>query len=265
MKRFFAVPRASVTLRRDFAALGRTRSRITRCLDAGAMSGAREAVALFCRQACALREALARCVPETSAPPETLDAASLLDGDDAWLRLTLPDRLHAVLLWLGERRRSAYAALGEGRRQALRLAVGTLVLVLVCGLAAWGRALWRAREVRLAKLARSTFVADLIAAPEALPPHFKVAGLLSVERGDGHVWRWGVGPRTVVAFVLETPRTVRLTLRLSNPVPDQVLTIAANSEKSTLSLPQARPWMARQDAFSLQFPGVEGLNAIVID
>ena len=169
------------------------------------------------------------------------------------------------MVWLAGRRRQALAALGEGRRQVLRRAGRALCLGLVVAAAVGGREVWRVRQQSLEREARATFAVDLLDAASPLPPDFKVAGLLGPEQRDGRHWRWGVGPRTVVAFALPLPRTVHLTFRVNNPVPDQMLTITANGEAARLPLPQAHPWMQGEETFSLTFPGQAGLNSIAID
>ncbi|KHK01877.1 hypothetical protein [Desulfovibrio sp. TomC] len=267
MSRFFPSPAActAAALRREFAALSARKAEIERLLDAADVAAARSAAARFEAEARVLRQALAAHSPELSPPPRGL---FVIDGpavDDHALRLTLPDRLHEAMVWLAGRRRQALVILGERRRRALRLAAGALCLGLVVAVGAGGREVWRARQQSLAREARATFAVDLFDATKPLPPDFKVAGLLGLEREGGRHWRWGLGPRTVVAFVLPLPRTVRLTFRVNNPVPGQALTVTANGAVTVLPLPKAQGWMEGEEACDLTFPGQVGLNSITID
>jgi len=257
--------RLAETIKAEFVALARLHAALEAALDAADMAAARDMAGRFGPKAQHLRRLLAAQAPETTPPPEVLDAWSTPTGDDHALRLTLPDRLQAVMSWLRQRRRAALAALGDGRRRLRRLARLAVGLVLAAGLVVGGRHAWLAYAHHLELAARSDFAVDLVAAPEALPLDFKAAGLLSVERDGDHVWRWGLGPQTMLAFVLYEPRRVRLTLRCNNPVPGQTITVSANGKQATWELPEARPWMAGQDDFSLTFDGVVGLNSVVID
>ncbi len=257
--------RLAETVKAEFAALARLRAALEDALDAGDMAAARDMADRFGPKAQHLRRMLAAQAPETTPPPEVLDAWNAQAGDDSALRLTLPDRLQAVMSWLGRRYRAALAALGDGRRRARRLARLAAGLALAACLVVGGRQAWLAYAKRVELAARSDFAVDLVATPEALPRDFKTAGLLSVERDDGHVWRWGLGPQTALAFVLYEPRRVRLTLRCSNPVPGQTIVVTANGKQAVWELPEARPWMAGLDDFSLTFDGVVGLNSVVID
>jgi hypothetical protein len=268
MKGFFATPqaRAAASLRRAAAALDRRRAGLEHLLDADDMAAAREAAAQFAAEARTLRQTLAGHVAETLPPPAALADLESLEPDDRTLRLRLPDTLQALMVWLAGRRRQALAALGEGRRQAVRLAGATLGLGLVLAVAAGGREVWLWRQQSLAREARAAFAVDLLREAEALPPDFKVAGLCSLERqADGRVWRWGVGPRTLVAFVLPLPRTVRLAFRVNNPVPGQVLTVTVNGAATEFPLPTAHRWLEADEAVGLTFPGQAGLNTIAVD
>ncbi|MFP5257922.1 MAG: hypothetical protein ACLGQH_02750 [Acidobacteriota bacterium] len=267
MIRFIASPEAktAAVLRQQYAALRRRRSHLEQLLDAGEMAAARTAAARFAAEARTLRQALASHHPETAPPPAALDLADSLDTDDRTLRLNLPDRLHGVMAWLAGRQRQALAGLGEGRRRALRLLGATLCLGLVLALAAGGRELWRWRQQALFREARATFAVDLLRDDSALPPDFQLAGLRGLERQDGLVWRWGIGPRTLLAFTLPLPRTVRLSFRVNNPVPGQVLTVTANDMVTVIPLPRVHRWLEPGDAFAVTFPGRVGLNAIAID
>ena len=267
MIRFFTSPaaKAAASLRREYAAVAALRAGIERLLDAGDVAAARSDSARFGAMARALRRTLAGHVAETLPPPTALAALERLDPDDRTLRLTLPDTLQPVMVWLAGRRRQALVVLGERRRQVVRLAAWAFCLGLVVAAAAGGREVWRWRQQSLEHEARATFAVDLLDAASPLPPDFKVAGLLSPEQKDGHRWRWGVGPRTVVAFVLPLPRIVHLTFRVNNPVPDQQLTITANGAAAMLPLPKAHRWMEGEETFALTFPGQVGLNAITID
>lgn len=267
MKRLFpAPPRAAVAVRRGYADLARRRAGLEQLLDAGDMAGARDAAADFATAAHNLRRLLADHLPETAPPPAALDAPCDRDADDHALRLNLPETLHAVMSWLGARRRLVLAGLGERRRLALRFVATALCLGLVLALTVGGREAWRWRQLELSREARSNFALDLMGGDAALPPDFKVAGLLGVEHGeDGTAWRWGIGPRTIVAFTLPLPRTVRLAFRVNNPVPDQVLTVTANGAATTFPLPRTHRWLEPGESFELTFPGLAGLNTITID
>jgi hypothetical protein len=257
--------RLAESIKADFAALARLRAALEAALDAADMADARDLAGRFGPKAQHLRRLLAAKAPETAPPPEALDAWNVLADDDRALRLALPDRLQAVMSWLGRRRRAALAALGDGRRRLRRLARLAAALALAACLVAGGRHAWLAYAKRAELAARSDFAVDLVAAPEALPPDFRAAGLLSVERDGDHVWRWGLGPQTVLAFILHEPRRVRLTLQCNNPVPGQTIAVTANGRQAIWELPEARPWMAGLDDFSLTFDGVVGLNAVVVD
>ena len=114
--------RLAETIKAEFAALARLRAALEDALDAGDMAAARDMAGRFGPKAQDLRRLLAAQAPETVPPPEALDAWNVLADDDRALRLALPDRLQAVMSWLGRRRRTALAALGDGRRRLRRLA-----------------------------------------------------------------------------------------------------------------------------------------------
>lgn len=256
--------RAAREIDAAFASLARQRNALETLLDAGDMAAAGSEAGRFGEKAGQLRRLLATHLPETGPPPDAFGRTVCCDDDEHALRMEMPERLHAAMSWLGKRRRETLEAL-RGHSRAFYFLRGCLVLALAAMLAFGGRAVWKAAVHRQELAALSDFDVDLLAAPDAVPRDFKTAGLLSVERGEGHVWRWGVGPRTVLAFVLYEPRVMRLALRLSNPVPGQTLTVTTNGQETSWQLPQAKPWMRDQDDFSTTFTGIVGLNTVLVD
>lgn len=99
--------------------------------------------------------------------------------------------------------------------------------------------------------------------PAALPEDVRLSGIEGLERGDGHAWRWVLGPTAELAFASETAGPAVLRLRFSNPIPDQGLTVSVNGRRAggMAGLPFAR-WMEDQRTLDVPLALAAGVNRV---
>ena len=89
--------------------------------------------------------------------------------------------------------------------------------------------------------------------------HVEESGLARVEYNDVNLWRWGLGPKTVLSFDLDKAGPVILDYALESSIPKQGLVVTANGE--TLEKEADLPPNARL-AKSLRIRGLKGRNTI---
>jgi len=179
-------------------------------------------------------------------------------------RLDVPEALFSLQKW-AERchrlwmRESGYRVF---RLRSVAASLGLAMAVAVCGLGVF-RIFTHFENERLME-ARSRFEVDLVRPAEPLPAQIRIGGMLGPERDGRGSWRWGTGPQTLIAFVLEKPRPVSVVLEACNPIPSQVLRIDGNGKKLVVPIPDAHAWLEKSAGVSFTFDGVKGLNVLSI-
>jgi len=93
------------------------------------------------------------------------------------------------------------------------------------------------------------------------PLHVSYEGIGPIEIKEDY--RWAFGPSSTISFILSEDRKVLLTFQLSNPIPGQTLTIAANENvlKHYSAIPTQtnfNPWNSTR----LYISGRRGINTI---
>jgi len=185
------------------------------------------------------------------------------DGDN--IRLTMPETIAALTSWA----RMAVNKWAASRRlNAYRIRFFSACLVAVTLLSgiyfAGDYALsLHARKIEMARL--SQFDVDLASPNHTRPSHFKVGGLLLPEREGERYWCWGLGPRTLIAFVLQEPQQITVSGALHNPIAGQVATFNGNGTLQSFPCELSRTWPQADTEFTFTFNGIQGLNTLSIE
>lgn len=192
-------------------------------------------------------------------------AQQLLNNHDGNIRLTIPETIaaltqwarKAVRTWAASRRLNVYRV----RLFAACLVAGTLLSGIY--FAVDYAANLHSRKIEMARL--SQFDVDLANPHHIRPPDFKVGGLLLPESdGESH-WCWGLGPKTLIAFILHEPRRVTVSGALHNPIAGQVATFNGNGTVQHFRFERSPAWPQADSEFTFIFNGVPGLNTLSIE
>lgn len=190
-------------------------------------------------------------------------AQALCNPDDA-MRLSMPETLAGLTAWS----RRALQAWGKERLNIYRRRTLTAVLLAVACLAGIYAAADHVAALHSRKIEReraSHFDVDLARPGHNLPSHFKVGGLLLPESDGSHHWCWGLGPKTLIAFVLQEPRQITVSGTLHNPIAGQIVTFNGNGTLRTYTLDRTHTWPQADFEFTFTFTGEPGLNTLSIE
>jgi len=192
-------------------------------------------------------------------------AQRLLNHHDDNIRLSMPETIAALTLWARQALR-AWATVRRMNSYRMRaLAVYLVGLVLVAGIcfAVDSAISLHSKKIELER--QSQFTVDLASPGYRLPPHIKVGGLLLPESDGAHHWCWGLGPKTLIAFVLQKPLEVTVTSTIHNPIAGQTVTFNGNGALQSFTIEQPAPWPQANSELTFTFKGVQGLNTLSIE
>lgn len=191
-------------------------------------------------------------------------AQRLLNHDDN-IRLSMPETIAALTLWARQALRAWATAQRLNSYRMRALAVYFLGIVLLAGIyhAVDSAANLHFKNIELER--QSQFTIDLANPGYSLPPHFKVGGLLLPESDGAFHWCWGLGPRTLIAFVLQKPRQVTVSCAIHNPIAGQTVTFNGNGTHQSFSIERSAPWPQANSEMTFTFNGVQGLNTLSIE
>ncbi|HCR12231.1 MAG TPA: hypothetical protein DIU49_02660 [Desulfovibrio sp.] len=99
--------------------------------------------------------------------------------------------------------------------------------------------------------------------PVTLPGGLRLAGIEGLERGEGHAWRWAIGPVATLIFPRDAAGPAVLRLRFSNPIPDQGIIVRVNGREAggASGLPVAR-WMENEGTLDVPLALAAGQNRV---
>lgn len=192
-------------------------------------------------------------------------AQRLLNHLNGNIRLTMPETIAELTLWA---RNAVHKWATSRRLNVFRMRLFAACLVAVTLLSGVYLAVDYAIDLHSRKIERarlSQFDVDLASPRHIRPPHFVVGGLLFPETdGESH-WCWGLGPRTLIAFVLHEPRQITVSGSLHNPIAGQVVTFNGNGTLQSLPFERSPTWPQADSVFTFTFNGVQGLNTLSIE
>jgi len=192
-------------------------------------------------------------------------AQRLLNHHGDSIRLSMPNTIAALTLWARQALRAWATARRMNSYRMRALAVYLVGIVLVAGIyfAVDSAVSLHSREIELER--QSQFTVDLASPGYSLPPHFKVGGLLLPERDGALHWCWGLGPKTLIAFVLQKPLEVTVSCTIHNPIAGQTATFNGNGALQSVTIEQPAPWPQANSKLTFTFKGVQGLNTLSIE
>ncbi|WP_027192230.1 hypothetical protein [Fundidesulfovibrio putealis] len=191
-------------------------------------------------------------------------AQRLLNHHDDNIRLSMPETISTLKLWARQALRAWTTARHLNSYRMRALAVYLVGIVLVAGIyfAVDSAVSLHFKKIELER--QSQFTVDLASPGHILPPHFKVGGLLPPERDGALHWCWGLGPKTLIAFVLHKPLEVTVSCTIHNPIAGQTVTFNGNGALQSFTIEHPAPWPQANSELTFTFKGVQGLNTLSI-
>lgn len=191
-------------------------------------------------------------------------AQRLLNHHDD-IRLSMPETIAALTLWARQALRAWATAHRLNSYRMRALAVYLVGIMLLSGIycAVDFAANLHFKNIELER--QSQFTVDLASPGHILPPHFKVGGLLPPEIDGALHWCWGLGPKTLIAFVLHKPLEVTVSCTIHNPIAGQTVTFNGNGALQSFTIEHPAPWPQANSELTFTFKGVQGLNTLSIE